>query len=228
MGRILIGTAVVVASASAAFGAGWMEPSGTSDSFSFDSGGDINGLFGEPIVWADTFYFMGSHFQVNAASGETATQDDAVSFNVRANPGLQFAEMHVTASGSYSVGGSGSYVDVDAGMSLHELEGLGRTWSEPLVTTPSFPISFGGGAWDGDITVNVAWEFPTPDDYVNVNLSNVLRPWLPSAEALRSTFSTRICRFRSPSSRSRLRSCFWPWAGSWLWLVAGARPWMMV
>jgi hypothetical protein len=172
--------------ATAAFAGAWAAPGGSSASFTYANGQDINGLFGEPFVDTanDTFYFVESAFQVNAANGSTDTQFDEVSLDVFANPGLTFSLMRVTANGSYNAGGGGSTneVDLQAMLNMTELgpnnayDGGagddGRQFSGGLVTTPGFPKSNEAGSWSGLANVDVTVEFPIPDDAIHVSISN--------------------------------------------------------
>ena len=135
--------AAVVLSSMPALAGPW-GPTGPADNFTYSNGQDINGCFGTPIVSGDTFYFLESNFQVNAANGTTDTKDDTVSVDLLANQNMQFSSMQVTAFGSYSLIGDGSQVNLNAGLTMHENAGLERTWSGPLMTEPAFPIAFGG------------------------------------------------------------------------------------
>ena len=170
--------AAVVLSSMPALAGPW-GPTGPADNFTYSNGQDINGCFGTPIVSGDTFYFLESNFQVNAANGTTDTKDDTVSVDLLANQNMQFSSMQVTAFGSYSLIGDGSQVNLNAGLTMHENAGLERTWSGPLMTEPAFPIAFGGavpnsGAWNGSALIDVTYVFPLPSDNIHVSLSNMV------------------------------------------------------
>lgn len=163
----------------------WSQPNGASNSFTYANGGDINDHFGEPFLSAseDTFYFINANFQVNASNGTTDQEDDTVSFDVFANPGLQFSLIRVTANGSYSATGPGeNEVDLSAMLALTELGANnqydggagddGRMWTGTLDTAPSFPKSNASGGWSGLATVDITFEFPVPDDSLHVSMSN--------------------------------------------------------
>ena len=65
---LLVGAAAaVMMCVSPVFAAGWTNPSGSGDDFTYANGGDINGLFGDPFVFGDAFYFQ-TGFQANAAN----------------------------------------------------------------------------------------------------------------------------------------------------------------
>lgn len=157
----------------------WSQPSGSADDFTYASGGDLSGYFGEPLVAGNTFYFINSNFQVNAVNDGTDTVSDIVSVDVTTNPGWQFTGIQVFAFGTYSVVGDGSQVILDAGLTIHELGGQQRTWSGPLASTPPFPLTFGGiypnsGDWNGDSNIDVLSIFPGPDSQLHLSLSNLL------------------------------------------------------
>jgi hypothetical protein len=177
--------------ATSAFGGPWSSPGGAADSFTYANGGDINGFFGEPYVSppgsapesADTFFFIGSNFQVQGANGTSESQFDEVSVDVFANPGLYFNLIRVYATGSYNATGPGeNSVDIDAALMLTELGandtydgGLGddgRSWTGNLDTSPEFPKSDANGEWSGLASVDITFEFPIPDDALHISMSN--------------------------------------------------------
>ncbi|MFQ5501275.1 MAG: hypothetical protein ACE5EQ_03120, partial [Phycisphaerae bacterium] len=127
-GSILCGAAVAVLMiASPAVAGPWTTPSGNTDffgnplDFTYSNGGDINGLFGDPLLNGNDFFFSTS-FVVNASNGATSQQSDAVSFDILANPGLMFSSIMVTAFGSFAITTDGS-VDVTADLSMLENPG---------------------------------------------------------------------------------------------------------
>jgi len=184
--------AVAMLGAAPAVAGPWSQPggvgqgTGSSMSFTFANGQDLNGLFGEPFLDSanDTFYFFESAFQVTSQNGGTTAQYDEVSMDVFANPGLTFSLMRVTANGSYNSGGGGTTneVDLDGLLTMTELGpnesfdgGVGddgRQFSGDLVTTPGFPKSNEAGTWSGAAFADVMVEFPVPDDSIHVSISN--------------------------------------------------------
>ncbi|MFH0981013.1 MAG: PEP-CTERM sorting domain-containing protein [Planctomycetota bacterium] len=156
----------------------WAVPAGSSDSFTYDSGQDLNNNFRDPWVWGDTFFYDSALFQVASSDGEPDPIDhqyDVTSFNVRANPGLYFSIMRVTAFGSYAVtnGNPGeNSADLDAELSITEKGGLLRNWNGPMSTTPDFPVYDLSGAWSGLEVIDMSMALPTPWDYLHVEMSN--------------------------------------------------------
>ena len=103
--------AAIMLTTSPAFGGAWAIPSGNTDSlggdlsFSYSNGGDINGLFNDPFIFGDAFFFTTS-FTAGAANGASASQADTLSVDILADPGLKFGSVSVQASGSYSIDGT--------------------------------------------------------------------------------------------------------------------------
>jgi len=180
--------AVGMLGASSALAGPWSQPNGASDSFTYANGGDLNGHFGDPIVSADTVFFLFSNFHVQSANGAPAGglpefETDEVSFDVFANPGLQFSFVRVTAYGSYAATGpGGNSVDLDAMLALTELGGNnsydggagddGRNFQGGMTTVPAFPQVAANGQWSGLAVVDLQFEFPVPDDAMHVSMTN--------------------------------------------------------
>ncbi len=171
----IVGTLVIglMVCAPSALGGPWESPGGNGDGFTYANGQDINGLFGSPVVYGNTFHFLYANFQVEAVDGGSASQSDTTSFDITVESGLFFSTMTVQAFGSYSIVGEGS-ADLNSGIELAENAGIMRNWSGPLNTTPAFPITSGSGGWSGDAMVDVTWEFPTPADSMHVELSCII------------------------------------------------------
>lgn len=170
---------LAICPASAMAGA-WTIPGGTTDilgndlSFTYSNGGDLNGLFGDPLIINDAFFFT-TAFSVIANDGAAPPPlGDTLSVDLLADPGLKFGSVSVSASGSYSISVDGS-VDVSASLSMTENAGLLRTFGPaPLITSPvTFPISTpGGGNFTGSALVDVEMVFPVPSDDINISLTN--------------------------------------------------------
>lgn len=181
IGRVLTSaTIAMLLIATPALAGPWTNPSGNTDSFgdpldfTYSNGGDINGLFGDPLLVGNEFFFT-TGFAVSASNGATSNQTDTVSFDVVANPGLAFSTIMVTAFGSYAITTEGS-VDVTADLSMAENPGAGsleRTFSGSLSTDVAFPVTTpGSGVWNGTSEVNVEFVFPTPHNDIHIELFN--------------------------------------------------------
>ena len=72
--RIVGALAAIMLTSSTAFGGAWTIPSGNTDtlggplSFSYSNGGDVNGLFNDPFIFGDAFFFT-TAFTASAANG---------------------------------------------------------------------------------------------------------------------------------------------------------------
>jgi hypothetical protein len=168
---LMVGVGVFgVASASAG---PWSAPAGSSDSFTYDSGTDINGLWGEPFVSTDTFYFVSANFQVNSFGGGTTSQTDTTMFNVHANPGLQFSLIRITANGTYAVTGDPGQNSVNQmnHVDMDEIGGFGQHFEGDMVTNPTMPVNSGNGQWSGLTVVDLSLAFPPLTD-LHVEMSD--------------------------------------------------------
>lgn len=161
---ILSGALITGGFAAVSVAAPWTNPSGAANSFTYANGQDLNGLFGDPVVTGDSFHFPNLDFTAGAAGGTIQSKNDVVSFDIIPNPGLSFGLIRVTAFGSYAVTGpSGeNRVDLDAEMRFTENGGLGRTFTGPMVTNPSFPQTSGSGDWSGLSAVDMTFKTPPP------------------------------------------------------------------
>ena len=143
----------------------WSNPTGTADNF------------GDPFVSGDTFIFNGSNWQANAPAGTgLVSVDDTLSVHVRAKPLRQFDFLRVYVFGSYAVtGDTSNYVDAFGEMSATETGGLLRNWTGPLVTSPAMPVEGAdSGIWDAGATLDFDLVLPTPDDELDITLSQTI------------------------------------------------------
>jgi hypothetical protein len=159
------GAAGLLIAASSAVAGPWSSPNGDAGNFSYANGGDINGNFGEPFVSADTFFFIAANFQVQNANGQgggTTTQSDTVSFDVFADPGLQFNLIRVTANGSYAVTGDpgSNSAEVTSHVDMTEIGGLSQNVNADMVFNPNMPLTSGNGSWSGLTVVDLGVLFP--------------------------------------------------------------------
>lgn len=172
--------AAIMLTTSPALGGAWTVPGGTTDSlggalsFTYSNGADLNGLFNDPFIFGDAFFFT-TAFSVGAANGATDSQSDTVSVDLLADPGLKFGSVSVMASGSYAIDTVGT-VDVNANLSMEENTGLLRTFSDSLTTDVAFPTSTPTGGvgvtYTGSALVDVEFVFPVPSDDIHISLSN--------------------------------------------------------
>ncbi len=181
--RVAVCGAVVAAmtfGATSALAGDWTVVSGDCDGFSYSNGQDVNGHFGDPIVYGNQFYFINANFQVESVDGgpgaeHPESQFDEVSFDALADPGLFFSLIRVTAFGSYAVTGGtppDTGVDLDANLNILENGGGGRTWVGPLNAQPEFPIYSGSDRWDGLSAVDISSVLPAPHNDLHISMDN--------------------------------------------------------
>lgn len=173
----VVGAVVVLVSGGATQAGVWANPSGSAAHFSYSNGQDLNGYFGEPFVWGDTFYFTAANFVVNAQNGGTQAIADTVSFDIQLNPDFALSLVRVRAFGSYNVQGQGSYVDLDAFGSVTELGGFNRTFGGAILPDPpvSFPIyGDNSGVYSLSALVDVSFVLPPIHDSLHLSFSNDL------------------------------------------------------
>jgi hypothetical protein len=183
---VCIAVAAVVAFCSPAQAGDWYQSYGTAPSghSTYDSGQDLNGLFGDPDLDYDTFVFTSASFGVSAQNGLSDHQSDTVSFNVHLLPTFTLTILEVRAYGDYLLHGIGSTVNLSATLQLQEFaaqapEPLPRTFTDSLTTTPeTFPLTSEGdllqGTYAGVATVNVATELPGVDNDLHIEFTNIL------------------------------------------------------
>lgn len=174
---VLSAVVVLAVSGSPVLAGAWSVPGGTATNFSYSNGGDINGYFGEPLVWGDTFYFTAANFVVNVQNGGTQAISDTVSFDVQLNPNFALSTVRVRAFGSYNVMGQGSYVDLDASGAVTELGGYNRTFGGSILPDPPvvFPIyGDASGIYSLSALVDVSIILPPIHDALHLEFSNDL------------------------------------------------------
>jgi hypothetical protein len=166
----------------------WDNASGTAPSghFTWDSGQDLNGIFGNPTVTADDrFVFEPTAIAVSAHNGHAIDSlAESVSFNIHVVPGYHLLGFEILAHGDFLVQGAGSQADLSTTISLTELEGQlpqsgPRTFEDTLVTAPvTFPLTCTGptlqGSWSGVSTLLVCNMLPLADSDLNVAFANLL------------------------------------------------------
>ena len=74
----------------------------------WQGGGSDNGLFGSPVVTADTFFFIANHnFEAQSFGGAPVTTSDTLRVRVHALNGNAFSEVVFQSSGDYTLFGPG-------------------------------------------------------------------------------------------------------------------------
>ncbi len=163
---LLVGAALGVlvsagAPASAAF-VPWTVDNGSAAGFSFANGGSEDGLFGDPFIFGNTFFFTPAGFQAQATNGASDSISSTLSVDLMADGGFQFSQVRIDVFGEYFIDENGDEPNtgsVDA-TGMIDIDDLNSTdmFSSPLVTNPLFPVSgdtAGSINWMGSITLNL-------------------------------------------------------------------------
>jgi hypothetical protein len=177
----LAGFGLAVLGIAAAANAGavpWSNPSGTVPGFfSWSNGQSDNGLFGSPIVAANSFTFFPSNFRATGTNGSAQTTTDRLSFTLDVAPGQVFDRISVTELGDFSIVNGGT-VSAEAFLFVTNLNGPvgpGNPNTSQMTTNPAFPLSTVGnanGLWDGFVQANILANGWTR---VQVVLNNILQ-----------------------------------------------------
>jgi hypothetical protein len=122
-------------------GLGTVGPSGSNSVLAWEGGGSDNGLFGSPVVTADTFFFIANHnFEAQAfgdgSTPTTVTASDTLRVRVHALNGNVFTEVHFQSSGDYTLFGSGSSVDINGAMTISDVNSANSA-TDPFHATSS-------------------------------------------------------------------------------------------
>lgn len=178
--KLVLAAAVVSALSSAAMGfTSWTTPSGSTVNFMYSGGGSDNGLFGDPVIVGDTFYFFPANFRAESNNGIPATVFDRLEFDlqVKTLPNL-VSQVIIQEFGDYSILTDGS-VQASGTLFVTKLNGpgAGTVSTGNLVATPSMPIVTNVGAsgdWQGDVSVDVTDQI-NPWQKVKIVLNNNLQ-----------------------------------------------------
>jgi hypothetical protein len=144
-------------------GLGTVGPNGNNSVLAWEGGGSDNGLFGSPIVTADTFFFIANHnFEAQSFGGNSVTVSDTMRVRVHALGGRSFTEVIFVSSGDYTLFGSGASVNINGSMTISDVNSAASATS-PFNATSSthggFP-QFGNNVdpiqdtWSGSALIN--------------------------------------------------------------------------
>lgn len=150
----------------------WTNGNGSADFFDWENGGSANGLYGDPtLVGGDTLVFFPSMFRAESIDGVPQTTWDTLEVDLIARAGFEFTEIIITEIGDYGITGTGS-VDALGNLDVHELSN-NQAVSEPLMTSPGFPLNAGAGQWDGSIDSDLT-TLPEKWQLIHITLTNTL------------------------------------------------------
>ncbi|MFQ5425414.1 MAG: hypothetical protein ACE5F9_15725 [Phycisphaerae bacterium] len=180
-------TAVILAmcGGATAIAAPWTVPSGSTQSFDYSNGEDVNGRFGDPLIVSGTMVFLtDGSFALSVPggdSGASSSVSDTVSFDIRVHPGFCLIHVSVMVFGEFAVAGVGSSVDANAELRIVENDGLLREFNYTMITTPvTFPVEVlpGDGNsfadYDGVAQSEIFCLVPNPSDNLHISLTTNL------------------------------------------------------
>ncbi len=171
--------AIVLAMSTSAIAGPWAVPNGdpAGGNFSYQNGGDIDGLYGEPSFIGNKVSFFAATFSTFdlTSDGNSVIVDDTVTFEMLVDPGYTLSHVTVTAFGEYGVSGVGSTVSASGSWTVEELGGMNRFFTDPLVTVPGFPYTFGQGnnnsTWSGVGTTDISFQIPSAHSHLEISLT---------------------------------------------------------
>lgn len=144
-------------------GLGTVGPSGSNSVLAWEGGGSDNGLFGSPVVTADTFFFIANHnFEAQSFGGTPITTSDTMRVRVHALGGRSFTEVVFVSSGDYTLFGSGASVNINGSMTISDVNSAASATSPFVATSAShggFPqtgndVNPTQDTWNGNALIN--------------------------------------------------------------------------
>jgi len=144
-------------------GLGTAGPNGNNSVLAWQGGGSDNGLFGSPVVTADTFFFIANHnFEAESFGGNQVTASDTMRVRVHALGGRTFTEVIFVSSGDYTLFGNDAAVNINGQMTISDVNSSASATSPFHATSTShggFP-QFGNDidaiqdTWSGSALIN--------------------------------------------------------------------------
>lgn len=139
----------------------WTTPSGSTTNLDYSGGGSDNGLFGDPTIVGDSFYFFPSNFIASATDGGSQITNDRLQITLTAHPGFTPTGVLIQELGDYQMTGSGT-VSVSGSLVLTNnlIPFPPQVRTDPLSANPGSPIAGTdtSGQWDADAGVDLSGE----------------------------------------------------------------------
>ncbi|MCA9299169.1 MAG: hypothetical protein KDA28_08895, partial [Phycisphaerales bacterium] len=133
----------------------WTNHSGDATFFTWENGGSVNGLYGDPtLVGGNAFVFFPDHFRAEAVDGGQQTTNDTFYVDLIARPGQSITGVRIQEFGDYGIEVGGS-VDLAAELSATNLNGGGGE-IDTMTTDLNFPVQTSGeGSYMGTAEVEI-------------------------------------------------------------------------
>lgn len=185
--QLLIAVMGLVCAAIPASAAMWTQPDGgVAGIFEYYNGGDLNGLYGDPIITYDPFAreltlsFLPNDFVASSTdgAGDPVETTDTLYFDLKINPAYAPLYFDVSEGGSWAISGDGTVLN-ESELTITELSGS-DTANPTLGASSDFPLAFQldnpfAGYWTSQADVDALNEFGADFIYFRVSLSNLLQ-----------------------------------------------------
>lgn len=139
----------------------WAVPNGAADDFTYTSGGSDTGLFGEPTIIGNSFFFFPAAFRAEATNGASDIANDRIDVRIQANVGFNITGVIIQEFGDYQLTGSGD-VSVTGQLQLTNLNVPfpPQVRIDPLAANPGSIISGTdiSGGWDAESNIDLSGE----------------------------------------------------------------------
>jgi uncharacterized protein (TIGR03382 family) len=139
----------------------WTVPNGAADDFTYTNGGSDTGLFGQPTIIGNSFFFFPAAFRAEATNGGSDIANDRIDVRIQANPGFNVTGVIIQEFGDYQLTGSGD-VSVTGQLQLTNLNipFPPQVRIDPLSANPGSVISGTNisGPWDAESNIDLSGE----------------------------------------------------------------------
>lgn len=171
---LLTGAAIGLLSSGASGMVAWSNASGSTSLLEWENGQSQNGLFGDPTVSGDTFFFLANNnFTAISAGGGSVTVTDTLSVDVHALGLNEFTEVLFYSAGDYNLLGPDATVDVTGNLDVENLDN-GDVFSDAFTVIDPIPFPFGDavGQWEGFSLVDLSGESGGPFTSLHIEFTN--------------------------------------------------------
>jgi hypothetical protein len=139
----------------------WTTPNGAADDFTYTNGGSDTGLFGQPTIIGNSFFFFPAAFRAEATNGGSQIVSDRIDVTIQANPGFNVTGVIIQELGDYQMTGTGT-VSCSGSLRLTNLNVPfpPQIRTDPLSVNPGSPINGTNqaGQWGADASVDLSGE----------------------------------------------------------------------
>lgn len=187
-----IAITIATSSALAAPAMPWSTPSGSATDFTYTGGGDDNGLFGEPLIVGNSFFFFPSNFRAESDGDQNV--NDRMEVNIHANLGFDITGVVIQELGDYQITGTGE-VSVSGTLQLVNLDipFPPQVRQAPLLITQGTAGVINGtdlnGPWDGSANQDLSGESIAWDNFSLVLTNELVATATSGVSSIEKTFT---------------------------------------